>query len=79
VVQALSPQGPHQSLGDPVGLRCPIRSPNPNDAKSGEPGVDVLPVDVVSIVDQVDRLAIPRSCIDQLLPDPGCGGTGCHV
>ncbi len=79
VVQALSPQGPRQSLRDRIGLRRPIRSPDPNHAKSGEPGVEVLAVDVVTVVDQVDRLSAPGSGIDQLLPDPGCGGTGGDV
>src|SRR5712692_9835426 len=79
VVQAFSPQGPRQSLRDRVGLRRPIRSPDPNHAKSGEPGVEVFAVDVVAVVDQVARLSAPGSCIDQLLPDPGRGGIGGDV
>jgi len=78
VVQALSPKGPHQSLCDRIGLRRPIRSPDSDHAQSRKSGVEVLPVDVVSVVDQVYGLAIPRRCIDQLLPDPCRTGTGRH-
>jgi hypothetical protein len=79
VVQAFSADGAHQSLRDRVGLRRPIRRPDPNYAQLGEPIIEVLAVDVVSVVNQVDRLAIPGSCMDQLLPDPCRSGTGRHV
>jgi len=68
VVQALSPQGPYHSLRDGVGLRRPVRSSDPNNTNRCKLGVEVLAVDIVAIVDQVHRLAVPGRRIDQLLP-----------
>ena len=51
VVQAFPAQGPHQSLGDRIRLRRPVRGADAGYADAGQPGVEMPAVSVVSVMD----------------------------
>ncbi|HEV1997534.1 MAG TPA: hypothetical protein VGR61_05315 [Candidatus Dormibacteraeota bacterium] len=51
VVQAFPAQGPHQSLGDRIRLRRPVRGTDAGYTEVGQLGVEIAAVNVVLVLD----------------------------
>jgi len=72
-VEALSPQRPHEPLGNRARLRRPDGREERFDAEVSRPPDGVATVDRIPVPHQVPRRAPPRGGRDQLAPDPSGG------
>ena len=79
MIQAFSPHASQKAFAESIGLRRPVRRSKHLDATCCRYARKTRPEFAIIIPNQVSRPFSKRSCLPQVLRDPGIGGGSCHI
>ena len=79
MVEAVSPQGPNNSLRDGIRARSPNRAEERRYTETFGAVDEIAAIDTITVTDQEAWLPAPSGRFQQLAPYPGCGGVGRNV
>src|SRR6266568_574543 len=71
MVETLSPEGAHHTLGDGIRPGGHRWGPDPAHAQPPQPRIEVRAIDPIAVMNQIERLLAVRRGVEELLPDPG--------